>query len=690
MKFFRSLALGIASSGVFVVCAVSTNAQSVSMSSLLSEMTDRGSVARTPSPAFTLKQVSSHDISKRDPGDPVTWHSNHDSEQFIRTEIHNVRREWVIMDAAGPGAITRFWLPLDPSHDRQIIRFYLDGSPQPAISAKYNDLLAGRAFVHPPFAFVAWDEMDLRHEVTSAPRIQRGVAGDLYLPIPFAKSIKVTLDEIPFYYIINYREYVAGTKVRSFSREEYNNASAILNKTSETLLSRPELTSSNPLSTIPSLGSISAKLAAGPAAVCKIKINLDKRNTDQIRSTVLEAEFDGEATVFCPLSELSGCGPRMHANHDWYRSVTANGNIELRFVMPYRSTGTISLHNLARVPVSASLTAETENWKWSPTSMHFHASWRAEHDLKTRPMSDWNYLQFEGIGRYIGDTLSVWSPVGEWYGEGDERIYLNGETFPAHIGTGTEDYYGYAWGMADYFSSPFISTPARDIQDRGNWRGYTTTSRLRLLDSIPVVSGLKFDMEIWNWADTKVDYAVASFWYALPNAKHNRTLLPIEAAYPLRPMPAIPGVIHIDGAIECETAPAISSTPDLVLEQQTSGLIDGGWSGGKQLFVQAQHVGDFVELIIPSKSQIPVEVTLYATKSHDYGILRFSLNGKACNLDFDGYAPSAHSVGPVIIGTVLPRDGKIVLKVEVVGTNPESKGKRYYFGLDCVTLKPTL
>ncbi len=690
MKFFSRLALGVAALGVLAVSAISTSAQSVSMSSLLSEMTDRDSVARTASPAFTLNQVSSHDITKRDPGDPVTWHSNHDSEQFIRTEIHKGRREWVIMDAAGPGAITRFWLPLDPSHDKQIIRFYLDGSPQPVIAAKYNDLLAGRAFVHPPFAFVAWDELDLRHELTSVPRTQRGVAGDLYLPIPFSKSIKVTLDEIPFYYIINYREYVAGTKVKSFSLDEYNNASAILNKTSETLLIRPELTSSNPLSTVPSQGSISVKLPAGPAAVCKIRINLDKRNADKIRSTVLEAEFDGEETVFCPVSELSGCGPRMHANHDWYRTVTANGDIELRFVMPYRSTATISLHNLASVPVSASITTETEKWKWSPTSMHFHASWRAEHDLKTRPMSDWNYLQFEGIGRYIGDTLSVWSPVGEWYGEGDERIYLNGDTFPAHIGTGTEDYYGYAWGMADYFSSPFISTPARDIQDRGNWRGYTTTSRLRLLDTIPVTNGFKFDMEIWNWADTKVDYAAATYWYALPGSRDNRPKQPTEAATMLRPVPPTPGVIHIDGAIECETADAAASTPGLVLEQQTSGLIEGGWSGGKQLFVQAQHIGDFVELVIPSKSQQPVELSLYATKSHDYGILRFSLNGKANSTDFDGYAPSAHSVGPYVIGTVTPRDGKILLKVEVVGTNPESKGKRYYFGLDCVTLKPAL
>src|SRR5438309_1242084 len=84
----------------------------VTLASLLREMIDRAAVAKRPSPAYTLKQASSHDIEKRDPGNPGTWHSNHDLEQFLRTEVREGRREWVIMDEAGPGAITRFWLPL--------------------------------------------------------------------------------------------------------------------------------------------------------------------------------------------------------------------------------------------------------------------------------------------------------------------------------------------------------------------------------------------------------------------------------------------------------------------------------------------------------------------------------------------------------------------------------------------------
>ena len=166
---------------------------------------------------FCLKQASSHDRQKNDPANPTTWHSNTDYGQFIRTETNEGRREWVIMEDQGPGAIVRFWTPLLAEKDQQIIRFYFDGSPTPAIVAKLNDLLCGKAFVRPPLAFMAWNESDLADQLKPDFKARRGVAGDLYLPIPFAKRCKITLDSVPFYYVINYRIYEPGTKVQTFS-----------------------------------------------------------------------------------------------------------------------------------------------------------------------------------------------------------------------------------------------------------------------------------------------------------------------------------------------------------------------------------------------------------------------------------------------------------------------------------------
>ena len=684
------LAAGIATVPHVVGAQHEVSSHAVTTDSLLHEMVDRDIPARSSSPRYMLKQFSSHDITKRDPADAATWHSNRDYEQFIRTETVEGRREWVIMDAKGPGAITRFWLPLDASRDNQIVRFYLDGSPTPVIAAKFNDLLSGRSNIPPPFAFVAWDEVDLTHQIKSAPKTLRGVAGDMYFPIPFAHSCKVTLDQIPFYYIINYREYEPHTAVKTFTRDEIKHIGAGLQQISTRLLSPEQIEARSSAKLEPVVLAAgernSINLPSGSHAVRNIHIELDPHDLAHARSTVLEATFDGENTVWCPLSELSGGGPRLHPVSDWDRSVYPDGTISLRFTMPYRDSGVVSLHNYGQTPVRASITTTTSPWRWSATSMHFHATWHSEHNMKTRPMSDWNYLQFSGGGRYVGDTLSVYSPVGEWCGEGDERVYLNADTFPAHIGTGTEDYYGYAWGMADYFSSPFISSPARDIADRGNWQGYTTTSRMRLLDSIPVESALKIDMEIWNWADTHVDYAVATFWYGKPGVVTNRAPQPEELNFPIHPIPELPGTIHIPGAIECEVMPIAQKTDGIQTETQNAGLKEGGWSAGKQLFVRASHIGDFITLEIPTADNSPVNVVLYATRSYDYGVLKFRLNDVSVSLQFDGYSEISKASGAISLGTVTPVDHKILLRAEVAGANPHAKGAKYFFGLDCVTL----
>ena len=665
----------------------------VTLESLLREMVDRDAVVKRPVPAYVLKQASSHDTEKRDPGNPQTWHSNHDLEQFLRVEVHEGRREWVIMDDAGPGAITRFWLPLLADRDNQTIRFYFDGDSKPAIEAKFNDLLSGRGFVPPPFAFVAWNDTDIRGQKETPPKTLRGVAGDMYLPIPFARHCKITLDSLPFYYIINYRAYAPGTAVQTFTLEDFKAAAGTIERVGSLLTSapasrKPALQEADAKTMLAPGGGKVLDLENGSRALRALQLQIDPKDAPQaLRSLVLEMTFDDEPTVWCPLGEFFGCGPRLHAAQDWYRSVGEDGKLTARWVMPYQRKGRIVVKNLGLNPASLSMSAVTTPWHWDERSLVFHANWHCETGIKTRPYFDWNYIDIQGEGVYVGDTLSAFTPVGEWYGEGDERVYVDGETFPSHIGTGTEDYYGYAWGMATYFSSPFLSTPLRDTPDRDDWRGYTTTSRLRLLDGIPMRTGLKLDMEIWNWADTQVDYAVATFWYARPGAKHNRVPQPTEAALPVRAVPIKPGAVQIAGAIECEALPIVASSPGIQTSTQNAGLKQGGWSGGRQLFVQAAKSGDYIELAIPTPDDQPRRMILYGTKSFDYAVLRFRVNGQQAGADYDAYSAEPVASGPIDLGVHAPRDGKLLLRVEAAVANPKARGKGTYFGLDCVTLQ---
>jgi len=274
------------------------------------------------------------------------------------------------------------------------------------------------------------------------------------------------------------------------------------------------------------------------AAVRELLVQLKPEEAATVmHSLVLQATFDGEATLWCPLGEFFGAGARLRPVQDWWRNVGADGLLSARWIMPYAKSGHLAIKNLADHDVAVKISAPTGKWTWDDRSMLFHANWHGQLEIPTQPRSDWNYIEIQGQGRYVGDSLTVFSPSKAWYGEGDERIYLDGAALPAHIGTGTEDYYGYAWGMADFFNSPFISVPQRDIPNHDDWKAYTTTSRVRPLDSIPFRTALKHDMEIWHWANCKVDYAVGTFWYARPGAKHNREPQPTEAAAAIRALP---------------------------------------------------------------------------------------------------------------------------------------------------------
>jgi len=65
-----------------------------------------------------------------------------------------------------------------------------------------------------------------------------------------------------------------------------------------------------------------------------------------------------------------------------------------------------------------------------------------------------NYVFMEATGRghFVGVTHAVLQNQGNWFGEGDDMIFIDGDTSPTIQGTGTEDYYNGAW---DFNSQPF-------------------------------------------------------------------------------------------------------------------------------------------------------------------------------------------------------------------------------------------
>jgi hypothetical protein len=121
-----------------------------------------------------------------------------------------------------------------------------------------------------------------------------------------------------------------------------------------------------------------------------------------------------------------------------------------------------------------------------------------------------------GEGFFVGNGLNVVNRSIGWWGEGDEKIYVDDDTFPSFFGTGTEDYYGYAWCSNQRFSAAYTGQP--HAPTRHNF-GYTSLYRFQIPDPIPFRSGLRFDQEVQHWGQAvDVTYDGLSLWYTRPGA----------------------------------------------------------------------------------------------------------------------------------------------------------------------------
>ena len=118
---------------------------------------------------------------------------------------------------------------------------------------------------------------------------------------------------------------------------------------------------------------------------------------------------------------------------------------------------------------------------------------RSTPSSKARTTSSWTP---KGKGHYVGTVLAVRTRSPSWFGEGDEKIYIDGEKKPSIWGTGTEDYFLAAWGLKKN-STPYFGTPYFD--QWGIVGGHTAAYRWHINDPIVFQKGIKVTFEHFGW-----------------------------------------------------------------------------------------------------------------------------------------------------------------------------------------------
>ncbi|HET6202407.1 MAG TPA: glycoside hydrolase family 172 protein [Planctomycetota bacterium] len=349
--------------------------------------------------------------------------------------------------------------------------------------------------------------------------------------------------------------------------------------------------------------------------------------------------------------------------------------------MPFSKSARITLANESERPLNS--TYFQIDWEEKPLpdrTPNFCARYRQE--FPAAKGRDYRILDAEGEGHYVGTVLSVRTRSPEWFGEGDDCFYVDGEETPSIRGTGTEDYFLSAWGLRAH-TLPYSGTPLLE----GGW-GHIgqrlSAYRWHLLDPVRFKKSLRVTIEHKGWVpgdekpDGKIhghterfdDFASVAFWYQVGTPKALAPFPPANERVP----PLLDRVV--EGKVLLERAKAVGG--EAVLQKGYE------WTGDGQLFFRATSPDASIELPFEVKEKEYRALVLPLTRSYDYGAWRILLDGVEKVARIDLYAPQI-KVEEVSLGSSSLDPGTHVLRFEAVGKNPLSGGS--FLGVDSVRLR---
>lgn len=306
---------------------------------------------------------------------------------------------------------------------------------------------------------------------------------------------------------------------------------------------------------------------------------------------------------------------------------------------------------------------------------------------------DYLILDAEGQGHYVGTVMSARSRSPFWFGEGDARIYIDGDSKPTIQGTGTEDYFLCAWGLNEclfpYFGCTYMSADPSDLGVR------YTLYRWHIADPIRFRKSIRFEIEHTGWisadeteteeidghVEREDDMASVAFWYQVGQPKR-------FAIFPALKERIFPNLdVIIQGMDMISTSRAIRGKTKLQKGYD--------WTGEGQILFIPSAEKPSLELDFHVDKEELKGLVLRFTHAPDCGIYRIFLDrkdlteledypdwGSRSAIDF--YSEKIE-VKDYYVGSYVLSPGKHTLRLECIGKNPFSKGE--LLGLDSVRFR---
>lgn len=292
-----------------------------------------------------------------------------------------------------------------------------------------------------------------------------------------------------------------------------------------------------PCITLPSSSNTVLAEIDGPGTIKHIWITSDPK---AYRDVILRMYWDDEATpsVEVPLGDFFCNGHALRCKVNSIPiAVNPEGGFNSYWPMPFRNKARIEVENQGDqafedffYQISYELDDVPDN------AAYFHAQWRRSTTSQDKP----EHVILDGVkgkGHYVGTYLAWTQLANGWWGEGEIKFFIDGDgQFPTICGTGTEDYFGGAWGFGDTYSTAFLGYPLhRKVEGEVPKHGLY---RWHIPDPIRFESNLKVTIQALGWwpngkfQPLQDDIASVAYWYQTePHAEFPK-MLPMHLRWP--------------------------------------------------------------------------------------------------------------------------------------------------------------
>lgn len=197
-------------------------------------------------------------------------------------------------------------------------------------------------------------------------------------------------------------------------------------------------------------------------------------------------------------------------------NVNPTGGFNSFFPMPFSKRARMTIENLADEEVPGFY--YTINYILTEVGKgdaRFHAQFRRTNPLPYK--QDYTILDgVRGRGHFVGCNMSWQQNNCNWWGEGEIKIFLDGDgEYPTICVTGTEDYFGGAWGFQDNYSAPFMGYPLGKEQNGERHTLY----RFHVMDPVRFQQDIRITMQALGWRSDhrylplQDDISSVAYWY---------------------------------------------------------------------------------------------------------------------------------------------------------------------------------